>query len=738
MKKLSIIFLSILLASCGGGGGGGGDTGGGSGSGSGGSSGGGSGSGGSGSGGSGNGGTSQPFNLEIGLTQFTLNEDTTYSNTLGATTNQTATLNYALTEDVKNGSLNFSASGSITYSPSANYNGSDSFKYSVTAVEQSVTKDATVTITVTSVNDLPVIAFQAGGSEYTNTDLIIEDNPSFRISVDDEDHEISSLTFSAVIGGEEVPATFTYDDAPNPGKLGELVVDLSNLRTAGLYTAQLNVSDGEDTSSLNLEAWFAADKKTITINQDDDPEDGFGNEGAKTPKQYRVYYLSGNDTSKGLTKYLFIADSINDQNDIDLYRRALLASMNKLNRSDANAWFNSEYFTVASAEPVNPDGTSPVGIRTGCYDFDDSIYCIEDMDTGVFDTLLPDNVLISTLTMVQGRGVNLGNRNIQQIRPIDPEDTSNTLMHELGHAHGYMGDEYRTDDDRDVSSQAELNVNTTTESDSTIVKWAHHIEDQTSVLGQDVKVCYNTGDGRIYDRDSNQYVDGDDCNCLANEWESAGLDDNGDPTYNFVRKNPACAGVGLYEGNYYGQFNNYRPTFCSIMDSCDEGGYGPVNIEGFAIGSIQNQGFYRAFKPNDAGARISFNDDASGFNESISIDIRDAEYDTSKLTIKWYVNGNEDKSKENQDFVTFDRPSGDTVQIYTLKAIDLTGTIIAEDDVLDNTDFYKGLFQSYFVWRRIDGSDFDYDPDPSTYTDYSYGYMNGPLGFTWGINWAQY
>ena len=40
-------------------------------------------------------------------------------------------------------------------------------------------------------------------------------------------------------------------------------------------------------------------------------------------------------------------------------------------------------------------------------------------------------------------------------------------MHELGHAHGYMGDEYRTDDDRDVSSQAELNVNTTTESDST-------------------------------------------------------------------------------------------------------------------------------------------------------------------------------------------------------------------------------------------------------------------------------
>ena len=45
--------------------------------------------------------------------------------------------------------------------------------------------------------------------------------------------------------------------------------------------------------------------------------------------------------------------------------------------------------------------------------------------------------------------------------------------------------------------------------------------------------------------------------------------------------------------------------------------------------------------------------------------------------VKWYVNGVEDTSKENQLTVTFDRPSGDTVQVYTFKAIDLTGTIIA-------------------------------------------------------------
>ena len=58
--------------------------------------------------------------------------------------------------------------------------------------------------------------------------------------------------------------------------------------------------------------------------------------------------------------------------------------------------------------------------------------------------------LISVLTRIEGRGVNLGEKHSKGILESDPERTSTTLMHELGHAHGYMGDEYRTDDDRDV------------------------------------------------------------------------------------------------------------------------------------------------------------------------------------------------------------------------------------------------------------------------------------------------
>ena len=56
------------------------------------------------------------------------------------------------------------------------------------------------------------------------------------------------------------------------------------------------------------------------------------------------------------------------------------------------------------------------------------------MDTAIFDVLLQDNVLVSTLTRVQGRGVNQGYKNIQRITATDPERTRHTLMHELGHA----------------------------------------------------------------------------------------------------------------------------------------------------------------------------------------------------------------------------------------------------------------------------------------------------------------
>ena len=698
MKYIKYLSLLLLVSSCGGGGGGG--------------------------------APAVPFAITLGLTSFSVNEDGSYTGSISATANEVTTLTYQITSPITSGTFSLNeANGAIIYTPQADFNGTDQFSYSVTASQKSVTNTATVDITVVAVNDSPVFEFETPTS-LSKDDMLFDSDQTFRVKVSDVDNTLDELTYDLFVGDQSIPAVFTLDTGENTNGSGSLAVDISQLTTAGLYTASIRAYDGTIRGSSLFETWFVSNKTTVTINQDDDPEDGY-NGGAKTPTDYYVYYLSGNPTSMGASKYLFIADSLDGQDDIDLYRRALIASINKLNDSDASEFFSSDYFTVVSAEPVVPDGTSPVGVRTGCYDFDEDIYCISSMDTAIFDVLLPDNLLVSTLTRVDGRGVNQGNRNIQRVTANNPESTRHTLMHELGHAHGYMGDEYRSDE-RDVTDSG-YNVNTTTQSDVSLLKWNHHIEDVSSVLGKDIKVCYNMGDGRIYDLDTNEYVAGDDCGCLANNWGALNTTTN---DYPFLGKNPECGKVGLYEGNYYGSFDNYRPTYCSVMDSCTSGGYGKVNVEGFAVASIQNQGF------NVYDADINFTtDDASDAYTGIRLTVN-AVYDTSKITLKWYADGVEDTSKQDQKTVTFDKPATGAIVYYTAKAVDLTGTISAPDDVLDRTDFYEGAFESYLVgcsgYVSGDGCDYDYEPSSSTYSDYDFLYWNGPLGFTWGQNWTKW
>jgi len=694
MKKLYFLSIIFIITSCGGGGGGG----------------------------SSPSPIAVPFSITLGLLSFSVDEDQSYNGSIAATANETVTLQYAITEQPSNGSITLSSDGNIFYNPNSNYFGSDQFKYSVTAAEKNVTKDATVTITVNAVDDPPSVLFLDQIS-YSEDTLLFEDNIEFRVQVSDIDTNISNLNFDILVGSQQISGLFAEDTGENANGRGTLSFSLASLNQAGLFEASIRVSDSSSSASLNFTSWFISNKTTVTIEQDDTPEDGFDGDD-KTSKEYLVYQLSGSPTSKGRTKYLFVGDSLESQSDIDLYRKALIASVNKLNNSDAAEFFTDNYFTIFSAEPVNPDGTSPVGVRTGCYDWDEDVYCIGEIDDPIFDVLLPNNTLVSTLTRVDGRGVNSGYKNIQKIRDTNPESTSTTLMHELGHAHGYMGDEYRTDDDRDVSEYADLNVNTSTQNDLSLLKWHHHIDDLTNVLGKDIQVCYNYSDGTIGDWDD-LGITLDDCDCLVNEWDSNG---------NFIRKNPSCSGVGRFEGNYYGLYDNFRPTFCSIMDSCSSGGYGKVNVEGFAVGSIQNQGFYDS-------ADIGFTRNSSNENAGWQMTL-DVDFDTSKVVLKWYVNGVEDTTKQNQTDVTFNRPSDNSVQIYTAKAIDLTGTITAEDDVMNHDDFYKGLFQSSFYWCAdyTDGEclDWRYDPEPSEYSQFDYGFMRGPLGETWGINWAKW
>jgi hypothetical protein len=683
MHLKQLLLIAIVISSCGGGGGGG--------------------------------AANVPFALTLAQNTFSTNEDTSYNGSMAASANEVVTLEYSLTSSTSNGTLTFSTiNATISYTPNTNFFGQDEFTYSVTASEKNITRSSTVSITVNAVNDSPQI-LMTSKTNLDKNNLIFESNPKYSITFSDVDNDDSDLVFSASVNQEDIPTSFVSTGEGS----GELTLDLSSLINAGLLSAELKVSDGDLVSSDTFNSWFIADKKIVTVPMDDDKSDGFES-GTTTDKDYYIYYLVGGDASFGRTDYLFVADSLEESptngtsSDLENFRDALLRSINGLNDSDVSEFF-AGYFDIIVAEPVNPDGTSLASIETGCYDWDEDVYCIgsSDINTSVFDELFSENDLVSVLTMIDGRGVNLGNTNIQ---PIGTR-TEYVLMHELGHAHGEMGDEYISDDDRDVSFWADRNVNTTTQSDPSQVKWKHHIDDLTNVAGSTFNVCYNWSDGTVglYDDDDD---DPTACDCLYNVYDANG---------NRTGRNPICNQVGLFEGNYYGEFDNYRPKFLTIMEvNTDQ--YGEVNVEGFAIGSIHNQGFVY-------GDDVGFISDDAGSRTGFDIDI-DVAYDSSKLRLKWYIDGVEDPALENQTQITFNRPSDNSVKVYTWRVDDLTGTVTAPDDVTDTDDFYEGLFNSDFYWYDYNSE--QWGTNPTDRTQYDYGYINGPMGGTWGINWERW
>ena len=666
-----------------------------------------------GGGGGGGGAPVVPFALNLASSSFSVDEDTVFSGSIAASANEVVTLSYTLDSTTSNGFLSFGMDASITYEPNDNYFGQDEFTYTVTAVEKNISKTSTVLITINPINDGPEI-LMVSKENLDKHNLIFEQNPSFDINFADVDNSLEDFIFSASVGDIEIPSIFTSTSEGT----GNIQLDLSNITTAGLLNVELSISDGSLSASDEFNTWIIADKRIVTVAQDDDKSDGFDS-GSTTDKQYYLYYLVGGDSSIGRTDYLFVADSLDDvtnesgDSDVDRFRQALLSSINSLNDSEISSFFQG-YFDIIVAEPVSPDGTSLASIETGCYDWDENVYCIGsgDINTRVFDDLYENNTLISVLTTISGRGVNLGNTNIQPIG----DRTSYILMHELGHAHGEMGDEYLTNDDRDVSAFADRNVNTTTQSDPSLVKWKHHINDLTNVAGKNFKVCYNWSDGSVglYDDE-----DVTTCDCLYNIYDANG---------NRTGRNPECNQVGLFEGNYYGEFDNYRPKFLTIMETNTDQ-YGEVNAEGFAIGSIENQGFVD-------GDSVGFTTDQTTNSRNafeISLDVA---YDTNKLRLKWYIDGVEDTSKQDVTTVQFDRPSDNSIKVYTWRVEDLSGVVFAPDDVTSTEDFYEGLFNGSFWWYSYDTE--RWSRNPSDKSQYDYGYVNGPMGGTWGINWEKW
>ena len=689
------------------------------------------------------GGGSSSFVLTVQqFTSFTVNEDDSYQTVISASTNKSSTISYSISKPSINATVSISSEGSLSYTPNPNYFGNDSFIITVSATQDGSStyesKMLNVTANVLAVNDIPSIIINDDLSGFNENTLILDEFISINVTIADIDNNANELSIYGSIEGQTLSGTFTQDLSIPGGGTGTADINISSNEYAGLHFMDICVSDGLNSScGGQMEAYFPANREIKSV----DYCDSTGNN-CSTSDQY-LYYLVGGPNTDARTNYLFIGDQLNGESNRDSFHQALLSSVNLLMESDASELVDG-YFNIIVLEEVALTGVSIFDIRTGCYaSWDASIYCIGEVDRNFMTDVVPNWTVTSFLTTVSGRGVAQGSVNIQPIS----DRSRNVVMHELGHSHGYMGDEYDAGGERTFDEwYGDWSVNTTTVFNPNTVKWKHHIDFSEEIPGVDYDICYNYSDGTIYYRDELSY---EECECFMNEYP--------DSDYPGVDFEPGCEDrIGLLEGTYYGEEGDYRSQWINIMWCCFLY-YGPVNIDGFAIGSIMNQGF-RDYSVNGESGYGDLTS-SSGLTNSIMLSV-DAIYDQSKLKLKWFVDGIEKPEYENMLSVTFDRPADNNWVSYSYQVEDLTGNLFAPNDPLSPIDFYEGNFERSYYYQPDPeltplaslmpyiGSFEWYDPNNGWFTDESVDSSNMDnflfaasccsMGSTFKINWANY
>ena len=689
------------------------------------------------------GGGSSSFVLTVQqFTSFTVNEDDSYQTVISASTNKSSTISYSISKPSINATVSISSEGSLSYTPNPNYFGNDSFIITVSATQDGSStyesKMLNVTANVLAVNDIPSIIINDDLSGFNENTLILDEFISINVTIADIDNNANELSIYGSIEGQTLSGTFTQDLSIPGGGTGTADINISSNEYAGLHFMDICVSDGLNSScGGQMEAYFPANREIKSV----DYCDSTGNN-CSTSDQY-LYYLVGGPNTDARTNYLFIGDQLNGESNRDSFHQALLSSVNLLMESDASELVDG-YFNIIVLEEVALTGVSIFDIRTGCYaSWDASIYCIGEVDRNFMTDVVPNWTVTSFLTTVSGRGVAQGSVNIQPIS----DRSRNVVMHELGHSHGYMGDEYDAGGERTFAEwYGDWSVNTTTVFNPNTVKWKHHIDFSEEIPGVDYDICYNYSDGTIFYRDELSY---EQCECFMNEYPES--------DYPGVDFEPGCEDrIGLLEGTYYGEEGDYRSQWINIMWCCFLY-YGPVNIDGFAIGSIMNQGF-RDYSVNGESGYGDLTS-SSGLTNSIMLSV-DAIYDQSKLKLKWFVDGIEKPEYENMLSVTFDRPADNNWVSYSYQVEDLTGNLFAPNDPLSPIDFYEGNFERSYYYQPDPeltpiaslmpyiGSFEWYDPNSGWFTDESVDSSNMDnflfaasccsMGSTFKINWANY
>lgn len=167
-----------------------------------------------------------------------------------------------------NGTLALNGDGSLTYTPNADFNGTDTFVYS--ASDGELSDEATVTITVTPENDVPL----AVADGYTTTEDTVLSIGSSGVLSNDSDVDGDALTAVLISGPTNgslvLNADGSFDYTPNANFNGEdsFVYAASDGTAQTEATVTITIEAVADAPTINGDAYSTGEDVPLTVGAD--------------------------------------------------------------------------------------------------------------------------------------------------------------------------------------------------------------------------------------------------------------------------------------------------------------------------------------------------------------------------------------------------------------------------------------------------------------------------------------
>ncbi len=181
------------------------------------------------------------------------NEDTSVNGTLQATDVDSPSLTYSIAVNPTHGTVNITdtATGAYTYTPDANYNGSDSFMFRAYDGQLN-SNPATVSITIVAVNDAPQLNLNGGAVTFSGKAAKKDGPPQIVPNVTVVDPDQSGT--SGLGGGTlTISIDASVKTSKNKVKLHDTIGGISNASSLGTTTGAL-LSNGKLVLTIQLNA----------------------------------------------------------------------------------------------------------------------------------------------------------------------------------------------------------------------------------------------------------------------------------------------------------------------------------------------------------------------------------------------------------------------------------------------------------------------------------------------------